>query len=143
MAWTDIPDYIATDGFAYTDVNTILENLAVLHKGNGFSSIGSVGAASSFNIGSEHQSIIVSLSANSAIDFISTSDRQAGNVIHLVNLVTSSYYCDLKNQTASPPANYAPIVSYIRGVGLGDLRMEIGMHVSLMYTGSYWYVESV
>ena len=143
MAWTDISDYLATDGFSDTDVNTILENQKVLHKGNGFSSIGSVAAASSFDIGSEHQSIIVSLSSNSAIDFISTSDRQPGNVIHLVNLVSSSYWCDLKNQTGSPPANYASIISFIRGIGLGDLRIEIGMHVSLMYTGSYWYVQSV
>jgi hypothetical protein len=141
MAWTDISDYVATDGFSNTDVNTILENEKVLHKGNGFASIGSVAAASSFDIGTEHQTIIVSLSANSSIDFISTTDRQPGNVINLINLSISSYWCNLKNQTASPPANYAAIVAYTRGTGMADVLLEAGMFVSLVYSGTYWYVS--
>jgi hypothetical protein len=141
MAWTDISDYVATDGFSNTDVNTILENEKVLHKGNGFASIGSVAAASSFDIGTEHQTIIVSLSANSSIDFISTTDRQPGNAINLINLSSSSYWCNLKNQTASPPANYAAIVAYIRGTGMTDILLEAGMLVSLVYSGTYWYVS--
>lgn len=138
MPWST-PDttFIAADGFAYSDINATNENIAVLHKGNGQSSLSSIASASSLDIGSTDQTFIIT--GSTSINYISTTSREPGCVIHFINLRGGSNISFLDN-TGSVPANYAALSCYnVVGGALGTITLNPGERFMFVYDGTYWY----
>lgn len=130
-------DWVPLDGIIDTDFNRIEGNIESLHKGGGQAATVSIAAAESLAINSTDSVFIVTGDAFETISYIATGSgataRQPNNTIHLVH--TGSNYIQLIDNAGTVPANYANL--QICG---GTLNVYPKQVVTLVYTGSSWYV---
>lgn len=141
MSWTT-PNisFSSSDGFTNTDINATNENIAVLHKGNGQTSLSSIASASSLDIGTIDQTFIIT--GTTTVNYISITDRQSGCIINFINSRGGGNISFLDN-TGSVPANYAALTCYdLIGAGLGVFTLHPGQKCSFTYDGTYWVLSN-
>ena len=134
MAWATPKTNWGVDVVNSGDLNRIEENTSVLHKGNGSTTVSTLttsGPNYELDIGQTEEVFKIG-GATTNIYSISTTGRQPGNKIFLINTTASGIDIDY-NQT--PPANYAAIKGY-GGSGLTLLADNIAL---LIYDGTVWY----
>ena len=123
-----------------TYFNQTKDNINVLHKGNGQSSLTTIATSSNFllDIGSTDQVFNVDLTAAYDIKFITTTNREVGNTIILLFKDGGTGY-DIHNNAASPPAGSVPILISGSGLTLSSYNLFDYSKIELTLGDEYWY----
>lgn len=133
------PIDVAVEAVPTTLLTNIADDLRCLHKGNGQTSLSSIAADGTYvlDIGDVEQTFVLDLDTSYNLHFITTTNRQAGNTIHLIATGTGSV--SIFNNSSSPPAGSEAIL--ISGAGLGASSYSISSNSmwTFVYSGAYWY----
>lgn len=106
MAWDTPKTDWGVDVVGSADFNRIEENIAVLHKGNGQTSLQVIAGSESLNIGVTDETFVITGSSPSvSIKYIYVGTRQPGNKIRLILSDTP----DLIHNEGSVPTGYAAL----------------------------------
>jgi hypothetical protein len=121
-------------------MNEMSEQLAVLHKGNGHTSLQTLSpsAAGELNIGSVDQTFKMSEPSTNGLKFIYSTGREPGNTINILFDNASTIYTN----APTPPSGYSPIIvnheqSY-NGYSLYQYQI-----ITFVFTGSFWLCNYV
>lgn len=132
--WTqDSTDY-GVVSIPTTYFNQTKDNINVLHKGNGQTSLTTISADVSrqLDVGSTDQTFFVNGSYNVA--YISTANREPGNTIHLIK---SGGLTNIAYNQGSVPAGYGEIFG--NGAGASTVTWNDERLVTLVYDGTAWH----
>ena len=134
MSWQTPKTNWGVDAVNTADFNRIEGNIETLHKGNGQSSLVTIGTVSGgqLDINETDETFVVTFVNN--VTLIKSTNRQPGNRIQLINTGSGFYI-----QTGGTPSgDYRPIRIVNEAI---EHQIYMYETVSLIYDGSYWYLS--
>jgi hypothetical protein len=145
MSWTTPRTTWGVDGVGNGDFNRIEENIAVLHKGNGQEALTVITppVASPYNLdfpNTTDQTYLFTHTGNKQVGFISTLNRQPGNVINMIMNNASGNVVFL-HDAGSADAGYAKLLIYV-GVypmEFDSVFLDPNRMITFVFSGSAWF----